>query len=83
MALCLDSRTIAQYAVEISREQHAHCSISGPFTLKKEWVATPKPSDLGTFPSGNTFRVTKSMSCKKVEVVGATWGRFRPVTRLG
>ena len=36
-----------------------------------------------TFPSGNTFRVTKSMSCKKVEVVGATWGRFRPVTRLG
>ena len=42
-----------------------------------------RPSDLGTFPSGNTFRVTKSMSCKKVEVVGATWGRFRPVTRLG
>ena len=25
----------------------------------------------------HTFRVTKSMSCKKVEVVGATWGRFR------
>ena len=38
-----------------------------PITLEKAWPAAPIPSVLLTFPPGNTFRVTISMSCEDLK----------------